>query len=254
MLILLPPSETKRAGGRARPMDVAALALPQLARQRGIVVDALVALSADEDRAARVLKLSPRQRGEIADNAGLRTAPTLPAIDRYTGVLFDALDAASLPSPARRWLGGHALIQSAPFGPIGALDPIPAYRLSAGTSLPGAGSLRSVWADAVTVALAEAAPRFVLDLRSEAYAALGPVPAGIRTAYLRVVTRAGGDGADGGAVRALNHFNKHAKGDLVRSLALARPRLGTADAFVRWAASVDLEVRPGRAGELELVV
>ncbi len=249
MLILLPPSETKRPGGRARPLDGAALALPQLAAQREAVVDALVALSADADAAARVLKLSERQRGEIADNAALRTAPTLPAIDRYTGVLFDALDASALPAPARRWLGAHVLIQSAPFGLIGALDPIPTYRLSAGTVLPGIPALRRVWADATTQALAEAGPRFVLDLRSEAYAALGPVPAGIPSAYLRVVTE-----AEGGAVRALNHFNKHAKGELVRRLAEARPRVASARAFSAWAAEAGLTVRPGAPGELDLVV
>ncbi len=106
-----------------------------------------------------------------------------------------------------------------------------------------------MWADATTSALLEAAPRFVLDLRSEAYAALGPVPAGIRSAYLRVVTD-----ADDGAVRALNHFNKHAKGELVRRLAHDRPRVSTAEAFTAWAASVGLVVRPGAAGELDLVV
>ncbi len=249
MLILLPPSETKRPGGRARPLELATLALAQLASPRAAVVGALEALSADEDEAARVLKLSARQRGEIADNAALRTAPTLPAIDRYTGVLFDALDASSLAPLARRWLGGHVLIHSAPFGPIGALDRIPAYRLSAGTSLPGLGSLRSVWADAVTAALAEAAPRFVLDLRSEAYVALGPVPTGIRAVYLRVVTT-----TSEGTTRALNHFNKHAKGDLVRRLAQTRPRITSADAFATWAAEAALTVREGAAGELALVV
>jgi len=249
MLILLPPSETKRAGGRARALDASALALPALAPQRAAVIDALVALSADEDAAARVLKLTARQRGEIADNAALRIAPTMSAVDRYTGVLFDALDAATLAAPARRWLGAHVLIQSAPFGPVGALDAIPAYRLSAGASLPGLPSLRRVWADAVTAAIAEARPGFVLDMRSEAYAALGPVPAGIHTAYLRVVTR-----VDGGAVRALNHFNKHAKGDLVRRLAVSRPRLASPQAFVTWAAAAGLEVRAGAPGEVELVV
>lgn len=249
MLILLPPSETKRAGGRAVPLDSATLRLPHLAPQRDVVIDALVALSADEDAAARVLKLSDRQRGEIADNAALRGAPTMPAIDRYTGVLFDALDAASLSAPARRWLGAHVLIQSAPFGPVGALDRIPAYRLSAATALPGIPALRRVWAGATTAALALEAPRFVLDLRSEAYAALGPVPAGIRSAYLRVVTT-----GDDGTVRALNHFNKHAKGALVRRLAEDRPRVGDVDALIGWAATAALTVRPGAPGEVELVV
>ena len=141
------------------------------------------------------------------------------------------------------------LVHSAPFGPVGALDAIPTYRLAAGASLPGLAPLRRHWASAVTEALAEAAPRFVLDLRSEAYAALGPVPDGIRTAYLRVVTDTGG-----GAVRALNHFNKHAKGELVRQLADQRPRIANAAAFCAWAEGAGLTVRPGAPGELDLVV
>lgn len=249
MLILLPPSETKRGGGSGRALEAAALALPTLTAQREAVIGALVTLCGDEERAAQVLKLSARQRSEVAVNAALRTAPTMPAVDRYTGVLFDALDAASLPAPARRWLGAHVMIQSAPFGPVGALDPVPAYRLAAGAALPGIPPLRRVWADATTAALAGLAPRFVLDLRSEAYAALGPLPAGTRSAYLRVVT-AGPDGA----VRALNHFNKHAKGALVRRLADERPRIGSADAFVRWADAAGIAVRPGAPGELDLVV
>ncbi|GAA3759850.1 peroxide stress protein YaaA [Microbacterium kribbense] len=248
MLVLLPPSESKRPGGRARPVRVDQLALAQLAPQRDRVIDALVALAADEDAAARVLKLSPRQRDDIGHNAALRTAPTLPAVDRYTGVLFDALDAKTMDAPARRWLGAHVLIHSAPFGPIGALDPIPTYRLAAGTALPGLPALRRVWAGAVTAALAAASASFILDLRSEAYVALGPVPSGVPTAYLRVVT----EGPDG-TVRALNHFNKHAKGALVRALALQRPRIRSLGGLRAWASAAGAGLR-GADDELELLV
>jgi cytoplasmic iron level regulating protein YaaA (DUF328/UPF0246 family) len=247
MLILLPPSETKRAGGSRRPFAVSALALPQLAPQREAVLDALVALSDDPDEAARVLKLGATQLGEVAVNARLRDAPTMAAVDRYTGVLYDALDAASLQSAARRWVGAHVLVHSAPFGPIGALDPIPAYRLGAAASVPGLPPLRRVWADAVTAAIEALDPRFVLDLRSEAYVALGAVPASVSSSYVRVVTE-----GEGGAVRALNHFNKHAKGALVRRLAEDRPRIASRAGFVRWADAAGLRVREGARGELEL--
>ncbi|HKT56375.1 MAG TPA: peroxide stress protein YaaA [Microbacterium sp.] len=252
MLVLLPPSETKHPGGRGRPLDLGRLALPGLSPERDRVIDALVTLAADEDASARVLKLSDRQRGDIAHNAALRTAPTMPAVDRYTGVLFDALDAASLDAAARRWLGAHVLIHSAPFGPVGALDPIPAYRLGAGTSLPGIPALKRLWSGAVTAALGSGAARFVLDLRSEAYAALGPVPAGAHSVFLRVVT-AGEDGT----TRALNHFNKHAKGALVRRLATERPRIGGIPALRAWAAASGLDLRDSatqKPGELDLVV
>jgi len=218
MLLLLPPSETKRPGGEGAPLDLDTLALPALRPQRVATVDALVALSADEDEAARVLKLSARQRGEVAVNAALRDAPTMAAVDRYTGVLFDALAGDTLDATARAWLGAHVMIHSAPFGPVGALDPIPAYRLAANASVPALGPLRRRWAGAVTDALATLPHPFIVDLRSEAYVGLGPVPASVPSVYVRVVTV----GADG-AVRALNHFNKATKGRLVRALAQLRP-------------------------------
>lgn len=246
MKILLPPSETKHPGGSGAPLVVDELALSGLASQRREVIDALVDLAADEDAARKVLGLSARQAGEVAHNRMLRTAATMPAADRYTGVLYDALDAASLSPASRRWLGSHVWIHSAPFGPVGALDAIPAYRLSAGTSLPGLKALRRHWAEATTAAIGAEAPSFVLDLRSEAYVALGPVPASAPSAYVRVVTSQG---------RALNHFNKRSKGLLVRALAEQRPRFGTLRGLRTWAAANDFRFRDtDERGVLDLVV
>lgn len=247
MLILLPPSETKRVGGGRAPVALERLAYPGLAPVRERVLDALIRLSDDPDAAARALRLGPAQRGQVAVNAAVRRAPTLPAMDRYTGVLFDALDAASLEASARRWLARHVVIHSAAFGPVAAGDRIPDHRLGAATTLPALPPPRRLWAEAVSAAFAEASPAFVLDLRSEAYVALGPIPASVPSAYVRVVT----DAADG-AARALNHFNKHAKGALVRRLALQRPRVASRVGFVRWADAAGLRVREGASGELEL--
>jgi cytoplasmic iron level regulating protein YaaA (DUF328/UPF0246 family) len=239
MLILLPPSETKRPGGSSRALDLDALAMSELEPQRRAVVEALVQLSTDAEAAARVLKLGARQLADVEANRRLLTSPTRPAIERYTGVLYDALSVSTLDPASRRWLGGHVMIHSAPFGPVGALDAIPTYRLGAGISLPGMPTLRRLWADAVTRSLARAAPPFVLDLRSEAHVALGPVPAEVPSAYVRVVS----EGKDG-AVRALNHFNKHAKGELVRRLAQERPRVRSARSLLAWAHAAGVALRP----------
>ncbi|WP_417504935.1 YaaA family protein [Microbacterium sp.] len=246
MKILLPPSETKREGGHDVPLDIASLSLPSLSAHRSAVLDALVDLAADEEVSRRVLKLSERQMGEIAHNRRLRTAPTMPAIDRYTGVLFDALDARGLTAASRRWLGEHVWIHSAPLGPVGALDAVPTYRLAAGTSLPRFPALRKHWAEATSAAIAEASPSCVLDLRSEAYVALGPVPDTVPSAYVRVVTEHG---------RALNHFNKKSKGLLVRALAEDRPRVASLRSLRRWAESRGVVLRDTeQPGVLELVV
>lgn len=237
MKILLPPSETKRPGGDLPALRAGALALPSLGARREAVVDALIDLAEDEETSRRVLKLSERQSGDVLHNRALRTAPTMPAVDRYTGVLYDALDASSLDAASRAHLHDHVLIHSAPFGPIAALDPIPMYRLAAGTSLPGVAPLRRHWADAATQALAEDNAPFVLDLRSEAYVALGPIPASVPSAYVRVVTDVDG------ATRALNHFNKKAKGMFVRAFAEDRVAPASAQALIDWAASRRITLR-----------
>lgn len=249
MKILLPPSETKRPGGTGTPLDLRGLALPELHDERSAVVDALVDLAGDENTARSVLKLSARQLGDIEHNRMLRRAATMPAVDRYTGVLFDALDAATLSAASRRWLGAHVWIHSAPLGPLGALDPIPAYRLAAGTSLPGLPALRRHWAEATQRAIEQEAPPFVLDLRSEAYVALGPVPASVPSVYVRVVTD------DEGGSRALNHFNKKSKGLLVRELAETRPKIASRRSLRSWAERRGIVLRDGAdSGTLELVV
>ncbi|MGY6497725.1 MAG: YaaA family protein, partial [Microcella sp.] len=138
-IILLPPSETKRDGGDF-PRAGAVSRFPQLAEPRGAARDALRELVAGADDAviARALGVGQRSAAtEIARNRALDAAPVMPAIDRYTGVLYDALDPATLTLEARHELGRSVAIQSALFGLLGALDPIPAYRLSAGSRLPG---------------------------------------------------------------------------------------------------------------------
>jgi cytoplasmic iron level regulating protein YaaA (DUF328/UPF0246 family) len=106
-----------------------------------------------------------------------------------------------------------------------------------------------VWADAVAAAIAER-PSFILDMRSEAYVALGPVPEGVGAAYVRVVTA-----ENAGTVRALNHFNKHAKGALVRALASDRPRVSSRRGLLRWAHGAGWMLRESpEPGILHLVV
>ena len=100
MLLLLPPSEAKAPGGDGPPLDLAALALPALTPVRRRLVDALVALAADPVASRSALRLGPRGDADVAANAALPGAPTVPAVLRYTGVLYDALGAAGLDGPA----------------------------------------------------------------------------------------------------------------------------------------------------------
>ncbi len=251
MLILLPPSETKRDGGAdGSLLDLSALRHPTLLPERRLVLAATRRLSRGLAASSAALKLGPNQRFEVLRNRALTTSPVMPALDRYTGVLFDELDAGSLPAGAREFATDHLIIHSALFGLVGASDPIPAYRLSHDSRLPGL-SLRRVWRDPVSRVLA-AQGGLVLDLRSEAYVGLGPAAGNNESFFVRVVSE-----ADGGLVRPLNHFGKKAKGRLVRRLLLAGIDHGSVESLLSWAAATGLPLRRSTReapAELEFVV
>ncbi len=141
MLVLLPPSETKLDGGDGPPLRLSALAHPELTPLRAELVDDLVKLSADVAAARAALGLSAHQDAEVERNARLWSAPTAPALHRYTGVLYDALDVRSLRGAAAVRARARLAVGSALFGLLRAEDPVPAYRLSAGSALPGRGTL-----------------------------------------------------------------------------------------------------------------
>jgi cytoplasmic iron level regulating protein YaaA (DUF328/UPF0246 family) len=130
---------------------------------------------------------------------------------------------------------------------VRAADPIPAYRLSHDTRLPGA-SLKATWSRAVSSLLGGLvdAGEFVVDLRSEGYVALGPAPRN-GSAYVRIVSDADG------RRRALNHFNKKTKGLLVRRLLLDRPELTDEGDLLDWALGHGILVERSSSGELTLV-
>jgi cytoplasmic iron level regulating protein YaaA (DUF328/UPF0246 family) len=202
-------------------------------------------VSSDEAVARRALKLGPKSVGERLRNLTLDTAASLPAIERYTGVLYDPLDVSAADEQTLQWWSSHVVIQSAMFGPIGAGDRIPAYRLSHDARLEGV-RLSALWPAAGARALASRAggDSLVLDLRSEGYRALGPVPGAV---VLRVVSE---DPA--GRRRAVNHWNKTAKGRLVALLGRTRADVGSMDDLVAWARSSGVII-DARDGEWELV-
>ncbi|CAM5559390.1 MULTISPECIES: peroxide stress protein YaaA [Streptomyces] len=217
MLVLLPPSEGKASSGRGAPLKLESLSLPALTEARETVLGELVELCVgDEDKAREVLGLSEGLRGEVAKNAELRTAGARPAGEIYTGVLYDALDLATLDPAAQRRAARSLLVFSGLWGAVRVTDRIPSYRCSMGVKLPGLGALGAYWRTPMAAALPEAAgDGLVLDLRSAAYATAwkprGEVAG--RTATVRVLhapTR-----------KVVSHFNKATKGRMVRSLLTA---------------------------------
>ena len=256
MLILLPPSEGKSAPRRGRSLRLDSLGSPELTDARTTLLSALADLCAnDPDRAAAALDLGPTQAHHLEANRLLLDAPTARADKIYTGVLYDALDLASLTGAARgratRWL----VIMSSLFGVVRPDDAIPSYRLSGDTNLPGIGIVSSYWRDHLDAVLAPAAGGgLVIDLRSSMYAGFWRPSAEIaaKVATVRVLHQVGDQR------KVVSHFNKATKGRIVRQLLLDGSKPGTPKALAEHLTDLGWNVEllpPNRTGQqLDVVV
>ncbi len=232
MLVLLPPSEGKATGVDGPRLDLATLSFPTLSSTRRRLVAELVRL-AHKDRPAlqRALALSDKQGAELDKDALLKKAPTLPAMELYTGIVYDNLSYATLPSDARRRADEVLVVASALFGLLRPTDRVPSYRLSGHTVLPGLGGLAPLWRPPLEKVLAK--EPLVVDLRSGAYANLARVPGSVQVRVLR---------DEGGRRTVVSHDNKWTKGQLARALCLTPVRVAAEVAEVGRTVCDDVEI------------
>ncbi len=188
-LILIPPSEGKASDGDGPPWAPGTMRVTALDPQR-----------------AAVLRRLGRQRPA-------RTAPTMVAIERYTGVLYGELDAGSLRGTPRRRLHRDVLIASGLWGLVAPTDPIPDYKLKMGARVDPLGKLSTWWRPHVTeVLVGRTKGSVVWDLLPKEHAAaidwraLAPR----RRVTVTFLDRNG---------RTVSHWNKLLKGSIVRWLA-----------------------------------
>ena len=214
MIFLLPPSETKEPGGKKKAK---VLSQKELDETRKLLQLALIEICKSPTIAAKALKLGPKQLGEIAVNLDLANPKCLPALDRYTGTLYDALKAGGVTSGMRTRASKAVFIQSSLFGLISAGDEIPNYRFSAGSKLPGL-NLKKLWQEAHEPVWPRLSKEIVIDMRSNSYAELAPVPENLSCYSLDVVLE-----DKRGKRTRLNHFNKQAKGQFLRPALIISP-------------------------------
>ena len=255
MRILLPPSEAKNPGGRGLPLARRRRRQP-IDESRELVLRALAELLAGPDAARSLLLPDSVADAAIEDNRRVRTAATMPALQRYAGIVYDGLFLQPLTEAARAVADREVLIFSGLFGVLRGGDPIPAYRVPAKASLPGLGVLSTFWRprlEGLVPALLDRGP--LIDLRSGDYAAMWQ-PAG-RDALIGVrVLSPRPDGSLG----VVSFASKLAKGRLAAAL-LERRAAGQAvrdvvDIAAAWAAAggKDLvEHRTPRGTSLDLV-
>lgn len=183
MIIVLPPSETK-----TRPASGPALDLGGLHDARRLAEPRSTML-----RAAQRTAHSPRGMVDLGIPAGspellermvqLEEEPTAPALDVYSGVLYDALDGA------RPQQEGQVLVTSALFGVVDAADRIPAYRLSAGSRVSRLGTAGSWWRTRLAVQSSAISRRggLIIDCRSGAYRSMMPITGAVEVSAVREV-------------------------------------------------------------------
>jgi len=211
-MLLLPPSEGKALGGSARRTawtpDAGSFGRP-LGDRRTEVVEALAAVHGGEEKLLGV-KGDHLVRAQSA-NASLVGAPVLPAWQRYTGVVWDHLGAATLPAPARK----RIVVISGLLGLVRGDDPVPDYRLKMGANLAPLGKLSTWWREAVTAEIARSARnRVVIDLLPQEHRAAWDPSSSEACISVISVALVDPTGKPGG------HFAKAAKGELARAILL----------------------------------
>jgi uncharacterized protein len=170
----------------------------------------------------------------------------MPALLRYTGVLYDALDVRSLRGTAASRARSRLAVGSALFGLVRADDPVPAYRLSAGSTL-GRGTLASRWKPVLEPVLASiAAGELVVDLRSGSYAALARIPGAVDVDVLA-------EHPDGRRT-VVSHFNKAHKGKLARLLAGTRAEPADAAAVATLARRAGMRLERPTPNKINVLV
>lgn len=245
MLILLPPSESKANRRRGKPADPSSWSFPELADTRALVAEHLRKVS-ESPTATADLGVSQGLADQVARNLELDSAPATPASEVYTGVLYDALDLASMDASARRRANQWLVIISALHGAVRPKDRITAYRLSMDVNLPGLGPVAAAWRPVLGDVLTAAAGReVVVDCRSSTYAVAWTPTGEVASRWVQV------------RVPGASHMAKHTRGLVARHLCLAGQRARTPEklaGIVGEAFDVALTppARPGRPWVLDV--
>lgn len=217
LAVLLPPSEGKALGGEGPAWEPASGVFAALAPQRAAVAQALARAGGGD---ARLLGVGGAHLSRAQDaNRAVVGAPTLPAAERYTGVVYDHLGLRSLPKAARRRAGASIVVVSGLLGAVAIDDPTPDYRLKMGARLEPLGTMARWWKTALSDALNEwLTGRVVIDLLPNEHAAAWAPSAADYKTFARV-SFVEGSGTNPGKV--VGHDAKAAKGLLVRHLMLS---------------------------------
>lgn len=200
MIILLPPSEGKEAGGVGLWLPKNGRFGPALEESRRQVVASL----AKTDPAALKVRGSHAEHARRV-NTSLLSSPALPVRRRYSGVVFQGLDYGSLNPAERRRANSSIVVVSGLAGLAAFHDTLPDYRAPIDARVADIGKLAQFWKPLLQPVIENLARRHIIVdvLPQEHRSAMTP------TGDWRTVDIVDRSGAGG-------HAAKHAKGRFVR--------------------------------------
>lgn len=190
-LILIPPSEGKRPGGDGPPV--------QPGEHARAMIGKLLAYGGDWETLLGVKGKALEEA--VKANRRVLEAPTMPAVERYTGVVYAGIDYPSMTAAGKRFFNSRVRIVSALFGLVRPDDPLPDYKLKIG-KLDAAKFWRPVLRDAL-------GGHFIFDCLPAAHKKAAPYDDGIDVQFIVMKN---------GKPKAAGHQGKHIKGRFVRWL------------------------------------
>ena len=102
LLILIPPSEGKNSGDLNPPLNLNTLSFDSLYRVREMLINSLISYMKSDHDLSKLLGVKTSALNlAISNNLKLLSSGTLPAISRYSGVMYKAIDYHGLNSDER---------------------------------------------------------------------------------------------------------------------------------------------------------
>ncbi len=202
MKILLAPAETKLEGGDLPPLDLSKFIL-----QKDVVTEyeKFISSSSIEELSKwfglKNLELCKKYKRTIKELS------TMKAIQRYTGVAFEAIKYNELSSKAQNYIDENVIIFSNLFGVLNANTLIPDYKFKQGALLPNLNT-EKFYKENLKAKLDLELGDEILDLRAGYYDKFyKPTASTITYKFLK----------NG---KVVSHWAKHYRGELVKQIAL----------------------------------
>ena len=202
MKILIPPSE-----GKARVKATGTIFSDTNFKFKRHVnqVVRLLELIDDEDLRSVYGTSTEKALGFHRQNQDIFNSNCAPAIERYTGVVYEHIDWMSLSEKAKKYMGKYVFIFSGLFGMLTPNTPIPDYKLKMNVL-----SLQHHWNPILTEALKNEKP--IIDLLPQVHRkAYKPNNKNVIPVDFLIINK--------GKKTAAGHFGKAVKGEFIRYMA-----------------------------------